>query len=202
MVVWRRIPNALELRFALNDRYKKVCWVKDHNIQFRVRDSMKLFSIILMLGMLVFASRLTVAQQLTCTPSVTPAACKQFDEGFGHSTLWPNVNFTKGVDIVVVDPVQFKAERAKFDAEKETLAKNKKTVGDINRINAREAGNGVFEYEILECPTSSLIKRVVISTDAIGESVSYTIHEISDQLLFYVIGYDQGLVQGMSNSLP
>jgi hypothetical protein len=142
------------------------------------------------------------AQQVTCTPSVTSARCKQFDAAFGQSSLWSVVNFTNRVEIVVVDPKQFKAERAKFDAEKEAAAKNKKSVGDLNRVGGREAGGGVFEHEILECPTSYWVKRIVISTEAVGDSEPHTIEEISDQLLFYVIGYDQGLLQGMANLVP
>ena len=164
---------------------------------------MKCLSMILPLVTLTLFTVLSLdAQQVTCTPSVTPATCKQFDTGFGQSSMWPSVNFTKGVEIVVVDPVQFKAERVKFDAEKEAVAKNRKSVGDINRAGGREAGGGVFDHEILECPTSNMVKRIVISTEAIGDSEPYSIHEISDQLLFYVIGYDQGLLQGMGNSVP
>lgn len=163
---------------------------------------MKYFLMILMLVTIMLVSVLTLdAQQVTCTPSVTPTICKQFDTGFGQSSMWPNVNFTKRVVIVIVDPAQFKAERTKFDAEKEAAAKKRKSVGDINRANGREASGGVFDHEILECPTSNMIERIVISTDAIGDS-EVTIHEISDQLLFYVLGYDQGLLQGMANSLP
>jgi hypothetical protein len=138
------------------------------------------------------------AQQVTCTSSVIPRICKQFDLSFGPTSMWAAVNFAKGVEIVVVEPGQFKAERAKFDAEKEAAARSAKSVGDINHAGGREAGKGVFGREILECPTSSMIKRIVISTEAASDSIG----ELSDQLLFYVIGYDQGLIQGMANLQP
>ena len=163
---------------------------------------MKRFSMILTLVAVMLVGVLTLnAQQVTCTPSVAPAICKQFDTGFGRSSMWPNVNFTKRVAIVIVDPAQFRAERIKLDAEKDAAAKKTKSVGDINRAGGREAGRGVFDHELLECPASNMVERIVISTDAIGDSELYTVHQISDQLLFYVIGYDQGLVQGMANSL-
>jgi hypothetical protein len=158
--------------------------------------------ILALVTVMLISVRALNAQQVTCTPSVPPAICKQFDTGFGQSSMWPNINFTKRVAIVIVDAAQFKAERTKFDAEKEAAAKRRKSVGDINRAGGREAGGGVFDHEILECPTSNMVERIVVSTDAIGDSEPYTVHEISDQLLFYVIGYDQGLVQGMANSLP
>lgn len=163
---------------------------------------MKYFLIIAVAAFILISVLTLSAQQVTCTPSVASAMCKQFDAAFGQSSLWPNINFTKNVEIVIVDPLQFRAERAKFDAENEAVAKRWKTVGDINRAGAREAGGGVFEHEILQCPTSNMVKRIVISTDAVADSEVYTVREISDQLLFYVIGYDQGLLQGMANVVP
>jgi hypothetical protein len=139
------------------------------------------------------------AQQVTCTPNVTPSICKQFDSNFGTDSMWQAANFTKGVEIVVVDPAQFKAERARWDAEKATAAKNARSVRDINRAGGREAGQGVFDYEILECPNSNTVKRIVISTEAIRDS---SVIELSDRLWFYVVGYDQGLLQGEANVVP
>jgi hypothetical protein len=139
------------------------------------------------------------AQQITCTPSVSSDICKQFDSAFGQTSLWPKINFTKSVDVVVVDAAQFKAERSKLDATIDATAKNRKTIGDINRANGREAGGGVFDHEILECTGASTIRRVVISTEAINDGFD-TPTAISHDLLFYVIGYDQGLLQGLANA--
>lgn len=142
------------------------------------------------------------AQQVTCTSNVPPTLCKQFDSSFGATSMWRAVNFTKGVEIVIVDPAQFKVERAKLDARKDAAAANAKNVRDINRAGGREAGKGVFDHEIIECPTSSMVERIVISTEAISGPQTSSISELSDQLLFYVIGYDQGLLQGMANLVP
>lgn len=112
------------------------------------------------------------AQQVTCTPSVPQNVCKQFDGAFGETSMWPPMTFTKNVTIVVVDPAQFKTERAKLDAEIDAAAKNHKTVGDINRASGREAGKGMFTNKILECPKSSMVERIVISTEAITPACS------------------------------
>jgi len=165
---------------------------------------MKLLSMILTLAVLTLLNVVALeAQQVTCTPSVTPAICKQFDSEFsGAMSMWPNVNFTKGVEIVIVAPTQFKAERAKLDAEKETAAKNAKSVGDINRAGSREAGQGVFDHALLECPSSNIVKRIVISTEVVSGSTASSISELSDQLMFYVLGYDQGFLRGGANLVP
>jgi hypothetical protein len=114
--------------------------------------------------------------------------------------MWAFASSTKEVDIVIVDPAQFKAERAKVDSDIESAARNKRSVGDINRASGREAGKGVFEQEILECPRSSAVKRIVVSTDATTGGLSVGV--LSEQLFFYVIGYDQGFTQGLANSVP
>jgi hypothetical protein len=164
---------------------------------------MKRPSVILAVTILsIFRASVVKAQQVTCTPTVGSALCKQFDLSFGPASLWPAVNFVKGVEIVIVDPAQFKAERAKWDAQKDLVSKNAKMVRDINHATGREAGGGMFDHEILECPSSSMVKRIVISTDAVGESQYSSISELSNQLLFYVIGYDQGLLQGEANLVP
>jgi len=139
------------------------------------------------------------AQQLTCTPAVSPAMCKRFDEAFGQMTMWPMANVTKNVDIVVVDSAQFKTEQGKVDAAIETARKNMKTVGDINRATGQVAGRGVFEHLIVECPSGGLVKKIVISTEAV--SGSQTAANLSEDLLFYVIGYDQGLTQGLADAV-
>lgn len=154
----------------------------------------------LLLGLALNVPRVAGAQQVTCTPNVAPAICKQFDLSFGSASMWPRFYSARRVYIVVVDPVQFKAERAKVAAEMEAAAKNRNTVADINRAGGREAGRGVFKYEILECPHSLGVERIVISTEA-SDSES-PISELSEQLLFYVIGYDQGLLQGVGNMTP
>jgi hypothetical protein len=165
-------------------------------------EMVKRFLAILTFTILVFfgASALE-AQQVTCTPSVPPTICKQFDSDFGPTSMWPSINFTRGVEIVIVDPAQFKAERTKWDAEKERAGNNVKTIRDRNRVTGREAGGGVFDQEILECPNSAWVKRIVISTEAMGGSQNSSVSELSDQLLFYVIGYDQGLGQGEANEV-
>jgi hypothetical protein len=141
--------------------------------------------------------------QVTCTPSVPSSMCKQFDLNFGPTSLWPTVNYTKGIEIVIVDPSQFKVERAKWDKKKDMADKSAKSVREINRVAALEAGDGVFDHEILECPSSSMVERIVISTEAVDDAHPISqFGELSDQLLFYVIGYDQGLVHGLANAVP
>jgi hypothetical protein len=154
----------------------------------------------LLLGMTLSIPLLARAQQVTCTPSVAPTICKQFDVNFGSASMWSAVNFTKTVEIVIVDPTQFKTERAKLDAQIEAAVKNRKSVGDINRAGGREAGKGVFDHQILECPNSSMVTRIIISTETSNSETP--IGKLSDQLFFYVIGYDQGLLQGHANLVP
>jgi hypothetical protein len=164
----------------------------------------KNFLIVLVLTILTVCGASSLeAQQVTCTPSVTPELCKKVDSYFGPESVWPKANFTKGVEIVIVDPSQFKAERAKWDAGKEMADRHAKTVGDINRAHSREAGEGVFgaDEEILECPHSSMVERIVISTSALNGTLG-SVSELSDHLVFYVIGYDEGLMRGMTTGVP
>jgi len=147
----------------------------------------------------------TLEAQVTCTASVAPTICKQFDAEFGgDASMWPLGGWTKRIEIVIVDPTQFKAERAKLDADRDAAVKSAKTVGDTNRIGSREAGRGVFGNDvILECPKSNIVQRIVISTEAIARSaLNPSISDLSNELFFYVVGYDDGFMQSGANQVP
>jgi hypothetical protein len=120
--------------------------------------------------------------------------------------MWPRINYTKSVQIVITDPAQFKIEKARLKDEIDAVAKRWRPghgVGDLNRAGGREAGQGVFDYEILECGNSMDVTRVVVSTDAIVDSMgSSTPDQISEQLMFYLLGYSQGLQQGIAGMQP
>lgn len=160
----------------------------------------------LMLGVSLFAVVPTLAQQVTCSPSVAPEICKQFDSSFGTTSMWPRTSFTKRVQIVITDPAQFKIEKATLKDEINAVTTKWRPgdgVGVLNRAGGRMAGQGVFDYEILECANSVGVTRIVISTEAVGTSVgSSTPDEISQQLLFYLAGYSQGLQQGVAGMQP
>jgi hypothetical protein len=148
----------------------------------------------------LLAASACFAQQVVCAPSVAAPTCRQFDAVFGAKSIWPLGNFTKNVEIVIVDPAGFKAERQKLDAQKDKRAKAAKTVGDINRAGSIEAGSGVFDHEILEA-NRAFIEKIIISTEALDAKGSVD-PLLGDQLLFYVLGYDQGNLAGVASQVP
>jgi hypothetical protein len=72
--------------------------------------------------------------------------------------MWGKIIMMKDVEIVIADSARFKSERSKYDIEEQTVAENAKSVGDINRVSGKEAGDGVFGHEILKCPTGGVVK--------------------------------------------
>jgi hypothetical protein len=166
---------------------------------------MKHFLMILTLVILTFLCLPSLEAQITCTASVAPATCKRFDSEFGgEMSMWPRYAWTKRIEIVIAGPTQFKPERTKLDADRDAAVKSAKTVGDTNRIGSREAGSGVFGDDvILACPKSNIVQRIVISTDAIARSaLNPSITDLSNELFFYVAGYDNGFMRRGANQAP
>lgn len=82
----------------------------------------------------------------------------------------------------------------------ERLGKNAKTVGDINRVGGKQAGQGVFtRHELLET-NQGFVQKIVISSEALEDDLD--IDRLSDELLFYVLGYDQGNLSAHADIVP
>jgi hypothetical protein len=106
------------------------------------------------------------------------------------------------VQVVITDPAQFRIEKARLEDEMNAAAKRGRSAGDLNRAGGREAGRGAFNYEILECPNSLFVERIIISTEAIDGSLDSSTDQISERLMFYLVGYTQGLEQGIAGTVP
>lgn len=100
----------------------------------------------------------------------------------------------QGIEVVIADPDSFKEEKKKVSTKIEARVKSAKTPGDINRASVLVA-EGVFDNEHVLMERSKLmIDRVVISTEIP--------HDISQDLTFFVMGYNEGVQDGVANTVP
>ncbi|MFI5114444.1 MAG: hypothetical protein ACHP7J_04805 [Terriglobales bacterium] len=106
--------------------------------------------------------------------------------------------------MVIADPKSFKDEEKKISNIIMNLTKAAKTVPDLNKATGRKVGTGVFANVFMETD-GVMIKKIVVSTDR-REIVKSTDgkdlvisdednpKELSDGLMYYVIGFQQGVL--------
>ncbi|MGH9498832.1 MAG: hypothetical protein ACRD3L_06780 [Terriglobales bacterium] len=158
--------------------------------------------------MLVVCASVVAQSNVVCTADVPPATCKLYSVNMD----WSEFVWVKNVEVVVADPKSFKDEDKKLTQLIDNRGKAAKTVGDINRAGNLKVGEGVFANILMETD-GGLVKKVVISTDrhavikgGDGKDIILPddgdIEKLSDELLFYLLGYAQGHLRGMASTLP
>jgi hypothetical protein len=55
--------------------------------------------------LVLFGASALQAQQVTCTPSVPPTICKQFDSAFGLTSMWPERTWARQESVVQAGPI-------------------------------------------------------------------------------------------------
>jgi len=118
----------------------------------------------------------------------------------------------KNIEVVIADPKSFKDEENKINEIITNRTKVAKTIWDVNKAGGLKVGIGVFPNVFMEAD-DSMIKKIFISTDR-REIIKSTDgrdllisnegdpKELSDELLYYVIGFYQGVVHEVRNRVP
>ncbi len=156
----------------------------------------------------VLCAPVVAQSNVVCTADVPSATCKLYSLNMN----WSEFRWVKNVQVVVADQKSFKDEDRKLTQLIENRQKAAKTVGDINRANGTSVGTGVFPNVLMETE-GGVIKKVVISTDrreiikgGDGKDIVLPddgdVEKLSDELLFYLMGYSQGNLMGLARTVP
>ncbi len=147
---------------------------------------------------------------VVCTADVPPATCKAYSSNMD----WSQVAWLRNVEVVVADPKSFKEEDQKLTQLIETRIKAAKTAGDMNRAGSTKVGTDVFPNILMEAE-AGIIRKIFISTDrhatikgGDGKEITLVlpddgdIERLSDELLYYLMGYSQGHLMGLASTVP